>query len=205
LHSKFSGLKLPEFLKPLSCTNFKVGSIPPSYTLTNISAVPEDIAQALRVKDPDLEIDPHRDLQITADLHWDSQLSFQLETCVVVNQPTPKFLQLPVKFEVSELQFHSTMIIVLVNKKPYVSFRPPPTTADGKQPYVPENEEASGDSKMVQEKPYAPLTGVAIQTDIGDPSEGILRSVNKVKTLLHKILTDLMRSQFVFPNFLKLG
>jgi distribution and morphology protein 12 len=124
LNSRFEAISRPNFLGPISVQSFSFGSIPPEVSIVNITEPMEDfyLADADMQSTSDSQL-YHKysdtftenrdfDCQIEIDIAYKGDMSMSISTELIINQPTPGFLSLPLSLTLTKSNFKGKIAVL---------------------------------------------------------------------------------------------
>lgn len=133
LNEKFASIERPDFLGIISIKSFSFGSIPPEIAVVDITEPMEEFY--FEIDDPlfDLQsigdnLPPAgsadfqeegtqrniTDFQIEVSISYNGDMSLSISTELIVNQPTPHFLSLPIVLTLTKSSFHATAVLASI-------------------------------------------------------------------------------------------
>lgn len=210
-------LNLPSYLDDLHIIDFQLGSNPPIFKLKSIT-------------DPHEQVDPSpdvNDVQTLWELEYNGDLVLKLQVSLVLNYPGDKFMTLPIKVTMSQLQIHCLCLIAQLTSKCKTVFsvlcdiNNDETTSnngdddDGLSSTQSRNGVWGWSSAPLQR--MAIVQSLNIETEIGDGHDGdgdndkiqqdrasTLRNVDKLEQFLLAKFKDFLRNEIGWPNMITL-
>ncbi|KAJ3306487.1 hypothetical protein HDV03_005097 [Kappamyces sp. JEL0829] len=199
LNTRFASIQRPNFLGPIQVQSFSFGSIPPEVTIDNITEPMEDFyfaefhdAQSFSdtptypsQKDsfdsgsvgPECTILRNEtDCQIEISIAYKGDMSMCISTELIVNQPTPNFMCLPLTLTLTKSNFKATAIVAYLGNSINFCLQEP----------------EGGDSILRE---------FAIESAIGDGSKQVLKNVGKIEKFILSQLNVFLNDYVVFPNY----
>ncbi|KAJ5072392.1 distribution and morphology protein [Anaeramoeba ignava] len=193
LSEKMKSLQKPDFLGEINISSLKFGE-KPKIRFLGIINTPENVKKRI-IEQTENSLEMKKNisqimnkffqkfqkeikpidfvLQVSADLS--NVIEFTIETELVVNWPTPKFISLPIKLTVKNIGMKSIINVVVFNEKMGI--------------YLDSDEDAN-------KKPLE----MEIQAAIGDQSKGVLQNLEKVQNFMVEAINTIIKDKFVFPN-----
>eukprot|EP00298_Acanthocystis_sp_HF-20_P013357 c20309_g1_i3.p1 GENE.c20309_g1_i3~~c20309_g1_i3.p1 ORF type:complete len:146 (-),score=53.84 c20309_g1_i3:6-443(-) len=106
LNEKFHEIDLPDFVGKINVNQLKLGSIPPIIQLLSVSDAILSETNSENKNNEELIVD-ELNVRIVVAISYSGDLGFSIETELVVNNPSPRFLVLPMQFHVSNIQIEA--------------------------------------------------------------------------------------------------
>ena len=214
LNEFVESLTLPSYLQDLQILKFQIGSIPPNFIL-----------KSLDDPHPQIEENPQQnDIQALLELEYAGDMVISLQVSLVLNYPGERFMTLPVKVTISQIQMHCLCLLAHLPSKSQTVFsvlcdvnsdnendKTEHIISDhniGNKPTVTSVYENWGSSAPLQR--IAIIQSLNIETEIGDNvSNGperasTLRNVDKLEQFLLAKFKDFIRNEIGWPNTITL-
>lgn len=218
LNNFVESLTLPSYLQDLQILEFKIGSTPPHFIL-----------KALDDPHPQIEENPHQnDIQALLELEYRGDMMISLQVSLVLNYPGERFMTLPVKVTISQLQMHCLCLLAHLTSKSQTVFsilcdiNNDSSGSDNKmnsennklehiisnnmnnKPTLASTHQTWGSSAPLQR--MAIVQSLNIETEIGDnvstgpERSSTLRNVDKLEQFLLAKFKDFIRNEIGWPN-----
>ncbi|AAS51215.2 ACL013Cp [Eremothecium gossypii ATCC 10895] len=206
LNEHLESLQLPSYVSNIKMTDFKLGTIPPRITLKQIDNPLDDFYEALRLEGASIG-GRDTDVQFLMEVDYKGDMLIELSAELVLNYPSPNFMQLPVKLTISDIGIHSLCLVAYLQRQLFISFLCDVSdpALDNVESPLDSNGPAFLGSKAVER--ISLIRSIKIQTEIGpqDLSEGtILRSVGKLEQFLSDVFKNLLRKEAAWPSWINL-
>lgn len=174
---------------------------------------------------------PHPNLQLHFHILWHSNLRITLTTSLLINYPSPMFMQLPIKLSVTGLVFDGEVAVAYEGERkrvhlcildaldPYgpagASDRPKrrqsqdsvPSTDSGTPPEPDDYPNGSGipsiPSRAGKPLPIGQrlLPSIFIESEIGQADKHVLKNVSRIERFIQDVIRKTVEEELVFPNF----
>lgn len=160
------------------------------------------------------------DIQFVLEVDYHGDIMLELSVNLLVHYPSTKFISLPIKLKVTDLEVHSLAVIAYVQGRVFISLlcdlsdsasdyftssnlenltskmksRGSPSTFGGGTlvDYA-----ASGNAERIDV-----IRGVKIDTEIGEVENNILRNVGKIEKFLIEQLRNIIREELCWPSWI---
>ncbi|QBM89694.1 mitochondrial distribution and morphology protein 12 [Metschnikowia aff. pulcherrima] len=211
--------KVSRQLKNYSMNNLGLGQsereAPTSFFKTNALKSPYS-SSVKRNK----SVDSSNDIQFVLEVDYRGDIMIEITVDLLVNYPSAKFISLPIKLKIAELEIHSLAVIAYVAKSVYVSFLCDLNSTNTDYFSVPSNhtERAENGSRADD----TPLHGgnfvdyttgnskeridvirkMRIDTEIGEVENNVLKNVGKVEKFLIEQLRNIIREEICWPGWI---
>jgi distribution and morphology protein 12 len=191
LNEKFKSIERPNFLGQVEVFNISFGTIPPEIAVVNITDPLEEFyfegssqENSEQGKSGESEeCDSHIpvlakkdfDAQVELSIEYKGDMSMAIKTELIVNQPTPNFMSLPLTLTLTKTSLKANAIIAYLGKHINFCLREP-----------------EGESI---------LRDLSIDSAIGDQNRQVLKNVAKIERFIVHQLTEFLNDFVVFPNY----
>lgn len=132
-----------------------------------------------------------KDLQLYLHIMYKGDIKVGIETTLLLNYPSPKFVSLPLKLNMSGLEINSIAALAYIDRRIHFSF-----ICDA---------DANGDPATLSGKDRVEIIkDIKIESEIGD-REGngpVLRNVGKIERFLLERLRHLARDELAWPGWI---
>jgi distribution and morphology protein 12 len=176
LNTQFETIQRPDFLGPLEVTMIDFGTIPPEMEIANITDPLEefyyDEMDSLESSEMEVHGQP-MDVQLEVHVGYQGNVQIQISTCLIVNQPTPEFMVLPLQLTLTRAHFKATLVMAYIQSKLHFCLR---------------------ESESI-------LKDVSIESAIGDTDKQVLKNVGKIERFIVQQLQTFISDFLVFPNY----
>ena len=158
-------------------------SYPPSspnlLSLNNIHDVSGSDRASSRNPDQNIVQPGTEDMQVEMLLKYEGNCKIGIAAELIINSPTPNFLTLPLKLNLTSLSFAGNAIIALIRNQIFFSLV----------------------EKEVDSTPVEMLRDIKIESEIGDADMSVLKNVGLVEKFLLQEGRRLILEELVFPSF----
>lgn len=218
LNDFVESLTLPSYLQDLQIVEFKIGSTAPNFIL-----------KSLDDPHPQVEENPHKnDIQALLELEYRGDMMISLQVSLVLNYPGERFMILPVKVTISQLQMHCLCLLAHLTSRSQTVFSilcdvDSDNSINGHERNNANSKFEHIMSNNINNKPTlsstyqtwgssAPLQRMAIvqslniETEIGDnvsngpERSSTLKNVDKLEQFLLAKFKDFIRNEIGWPN-----
>jgi len=178
-------------------------SRPPSQHYQDTTDVTSSIAQCEETRIPPSpprcthEPNP-QDIQVVAHVRYCGDLKLSLTAEILLDYPTPSFVGIPLKLNITGMTFDGVAILALIRKRAYFCFLSP-EDADALVGREDDLKESDGGTVTVG----GLLEDIRVESEIGDKDHGgqVLKNVGKVERFVLEQVRRIFEDEFVYPSF----
>jgi distribution and morphology protein 12 len=176
LNSQFASIERPDFLGPLDVTYIDFGTIPPEMEIVNITDPLQefyyDDMDSMESSDIEIQWQP-MDVQLEVSVRYQGNIQIQISTSLIVNQPTPQFMILPLQLTLTRAHLQATLVLAYTHSKLHFCL---------------------GESESI-------LKDISIESAIGDTDKQVLKNVGKIERFIVQQLQSFLQEFLMFPNY----
>lgn len=164
------------------------------------------------------------DVQLSTDIKWDSNIYIEIKCDLIVNYPSPKFITLPVRLKITNMQIHTLLVVAHISKHVYLSFLCDIEDEDDIPEAEDEDDNSDGESRQNSRftgvKPRRSKERIDIIKDMNiegelgsedgvswpatDNEALILKSIGKIETFLINSFRAILIEELAWPNWIEL-
>jgi mitochondrial distribution and morphology protein 12 len=138
-----------------------------------------------------------QDIQVVAHVRYSGDLKLSLTAEVLLDYPTPSFVGIPLKLNITGLTFDGVAILASIKKRAHFCF------------LSPEDADALIGREDDLKEANAPMTvgglleEIRVESEIGDKDHGgqVLKNVGKVERFVLEQVRQIFEDEFVYPSF----
>lgn len=208
LNMLFSRTSLPSYLGPLSVVDFVFGDAPPLIELVDIKDInPDFLAEECSDGGSDgptteATAADADDVQLQVRIQYSGNLRIELKTQLLINYPSSLFMSLPLRLNLTSLDFCADAILALQpnSRRAHISLTAPPLL-DAEHHQIPPNSFTSAatsqdaTTQIIRDLKCDP-------SEVGDADKHVLRNVGKVEKFVLQLVRSLLESEVVWPNYI---
>lgn len=148
------------------------------------------------------------DVQLVARLKYAGDIKLSLTADILLDYPSPSFVGIPMKLNVTGLTFDGVALIAYIKHKAHFCFLSP-EDADalvGREELEPEDRKDHSD-QLSSDRAGKPVGGlfeeIKVESEIGQREQGkqVLKNVGKVEKFVLEQVRRIFESEFVYPSF----
>ena len=191
LNQKFASVQRPNFLGHIKVSEFTFGTIPPEIAIVDFTdPIPDFYYEESANSELNSNLDspfvidsPARsmpkgqwDCQVELSIAYKGDMKMTITTELIVNQPTPNFMTLPVKLTLTKTSLTAHALIAYIDQ--FINF-----------------------CLLEPEDGGRILRDLTIESAIGDNNRQVLKNVGKIEKFIVQQLTEFLETNIVFPNY----
>eukprot|EP01132_Coremiostelium_polycephalum_P011817 gene11817-14454_t len=168
----------PDIIGKFLITDLSLGSKPPTFEIISIT-------------DPDpniLENTSPNGIEARVKFSYDGDAYFMLETELIVNAPTPKFIVFPISVKVSSPNISGIASVIYDQDRVCFCLLPPSQNT---------NNESTSTTTTAQN---SPLKDLKLELILGDASQHVLMNLDKLESFIIDQLREQLEKHLIFPN-----
>ncbi|KAG7192628.1 Mitochondrial distribution and morphology protein 12 [Scheffersomyces spartinae] len=150
------------------------------------------------------------DIQILVEFNYEGDFEIEFSVNLLLNFPSPKFITLPIKLRVTELEIHSLAVIAYLKNSVCFAFLCDVCDADNDYfPLLLRTGSIAMGGTIVDYVNAANnreridiIKNVRIESEIGEMETNVLRNVGKVEKFLVDQIRSLLRQEIAWPNWI---
>ena len=142
-----------------------------------------------------------QDIQVVAHVRYSGDLKLSLTAEILLDYPTPSFVGIPLKLNITGMTFDGIAILAFIKKRAHFCFLSP-EDADALVGREDDLKETNGG-----ENTSVPVGGlledIRVESEIGDKDHGgqVLKNVGKVERFVLEQVRRIFDDEFVYPSF----
>jgi len=138
-----------------------------------------------------------QDIQVVAHVRYSGDLKLSLTAEILLDYPTPSFVGIPLKLNITGLTFDGVAILASIRKRAHFCFLSP-EDADaliGREDDLKEANTPVTVGGLLEE--------IRVESEIGDKDHGgqVLKNVGKVERFVLEQVRRIFEDEFVYPSF----
>jgi distribution and morphology protein 12 len=139
-----------------------------------------------------------QDIQVVAHVRYSGDLKLSLTAEILLDYPTPSFVGIPLKLNITGMTFNGVAILAFIRKRAHFCFLSP-EDADALVGREDDLKENNGGAVTVG----GLLEDIRVESEIGDKDHGgqVLKNVGKVERFVLEQVRRIFEDEFVYPSF----
>lgn len=139
-----------------------------------------------------------QDIQVVAHVRYSGDLKLSLTAEILLDYPTPSFVGIPLKLNITGMTFDGIAILAFIKKRAHFCFLSP-EDADALVGREDDLKETNGGAITVG----GLLEDIRVESEIGDKDHGgqVLKNVGKVERFVLEQVRRIFEDEFVYPSF----
>lgn len=215
LNDLLSRTALPSYLGPLTVLDFMFGEAPPTVELVDITNVNPDFLQSDEEheeetksehlanarksarSDGETTVESTDDVQLRMRTQYAGNLQIELATTLLVNYPSPLFMSLPLRLNLTALDFAADWIIAVQPslRRMHLTMTAAPELSEEHVPNSFSSARPGPAASILRDLRCDP-------SEVGEADKHVLRNVGKVEKFVLELVRGLLESEIVWPNFI---
>ncbi|KYQ96937.1 hypothetical protein DLAC_04257 [Tieghemostelium lacteum] len=190
LNRLFEKTEKPDVIGKIVITDLSFGKQAPSI-------------QIIQISDPDptiLGTQSSNGIEARVKFAYHGNAYFMLETELIVNQPTPKFIVFPIRIKVSSPNISGIASVIYDEDKVCFCLLPN-QNGNGNNSSNSNNNSGTGSANTTSDNTCTDiLKDLKIETQMGDTSQQVLMNLGKLETFIVEQLQEMLKKHLVYPN-----
>lgn len=149
------------------------------------------------------------DIQLITEFNYHGDLHIEIMVNLLVNYPSPNFISLPIKLQITDIVIHSIAVIAYLKKSVYVSFlcdineqNSEYFTGNHHQTFTDGANFVEYVSNGNTQERIDIIKKIKIESEIGGVEHNALRNVGKVEKFLVDRLRGILRDEIAWPSWI---